>query len=293
MKARQLGMLFAACITALLAAGCSGTRPGEIIVDKNVTSAVWSRDSQALYYFRGETGICRYDVNTGKRQMYRLPEAEGFDLSPDSKAVVFQCRGKGMYIADLKGGQRRCVLSATDEIQAVYWLTTDKIVFTRLFGRTENRSMYLLNPSDLSVAKIRDESVAVITSADGSGFIYVDRHEHYHHYLMKDGTDRMLTSASLANPRASAKFIYLSRRIAIYHVWYLTNTGEVITEMIDLSTMGTRRIKLPDSTYAMRVSPDMSQYWWSGPYHQDTEPVKLYLMDIPPATVKQLKAPVR
>lgn len=57
--------------------------------------------------------------------------------------------------------------------------------------------------------------------------------------------------------------------------------------------MRTRRTVLPDVHPDMVLSPELTKFWYTGPHHQDTEPLKLYLVDVPPQTVKQLKAPVK
>jgi hypothetical protein len=284
MKSRLLLIIAGFTLIALLVGGCSGKGT---VVDTDVGGAEWSRDGKSLYY--GKYQIYRYDVGTQQKKTYDMQDTvtEGFSLSPDERRIAFTRYGEGLFVGDLNTGRSQRVYPTKHGIRIAYWLQPDTIVFWEDISESESR-IYLLNPASRSVKRLLSERYLLFAACDGSGFLYTDTAGRYRFRNLGDGSDKALPLAPTTG--SNLDLLYLDRQKLIYNVW---PTEYQYTEILDLSTMRTRRMTLPDPQPDMQLSPDLERYWYSEPYHQDTQPLKLYLVNTPPKVVKQLKEAVK
>lgn len=109
---------------------------------------------------------------------------------------------------------------------------------------------------------------------------------------MDDARDKALTLCPPSNSRDDVRFLFLDNQKLIYNVW--RSSDYAYTEIVDLKTMRARRTMLPDAHPYMMLSPDLTKYWYvGGDMHSSWGSIRLLVADIPPQTVKQLKAPVK
>lgn len=276
----------------VLAGGCAPTGRGERIVAKDVVTAIWSKDGKGLYYYK-RGNIYRYDVATHRRQPHRIQKeaSEGFDLSPDESKIVFKKYGEGIYTAELKTGQVHLVHPARESVLSFNWTSASHIVFSMRVP-DKDPEMYLLDASTGSQTRFKYGSYVRISASEGGGFVYLDKESRCRYHDLDDGTDKALPSCPPFGGEDDVDFIFLDDHKLMYNVWRY-NTYQY-TEIVDLRTLRTRRTILPDTHPEMQLSPDLHRCWrTNGPLHSDWDSYKLYLVDIPPEVVTQLKAPVK
>lgn len=300
MATRRLGLICLLCVLVSLAGGCTRTRPGERIVAKDVTKAIWSKDSKGIYYHNGRSDICRYDVIAGRRDIYhvQVEELYGFDVSPDGHRIAFRQDGEGIYTADLETGRVSLVYRTKERTVYTCWLSADCIAFKASLVeergsklRLLEDKLYLLDLSSGSVAAFKGSGVA-IRASEGGGFVYIDSRQRYRFHDLDDGTDKALPPCPPFNGHDHVRFLFLDEQRLIYSVW--RSSDYLYTEIADLKNMRTRRIVLPDAHPYMMLSPDLMRYWYvGGDMHSSWGSLRLIAANIPPQTVKQLKAPVK
>lgn len=278
------------CFLVVVVGSCSR---GGRVVDR-VGGAEWSRDGQALYYAKYDAHrngyyICRYDVRSCRKTTYpemQGPEMLGFRMSPDERKILLR-DDQEIHIGDLQTGRTRKVYSSKLSIYSSYWPQSDTIVFWE-YSRNKDSGIFLLNPTSGSTKRFASGGSLSFAAHDGSGFLYTDKSDRYRYHNLRDGTDKLLP------PQVSAgdiDFLYLDAHKLIYNVW---PRDYQYTEILDLRTMRTRRITLPGAYPEMRLSPDLRRYWrTTGPVHSEWESTSLFVVDVPPKVVEQLKAPVK
>ena len=288
MKYRFLPVLILGLIFLLsIIVGCAKQEKDRTIVDDHVSSAVWSKDSRYLFYDKTKDDlIYRYDVVSKKKISQNIHGAYVSDVSPDGKWIVFHGY-MGLYIANFETQVERKVYSTRQSIEHISWATQHQILFSQDRSEEGPEDIYLLDLGNRQAKPILKKASILHHSSDGEGFIYTNK-AGIHYYDLPNMTSKPLLHPALNNEDISINFIYLSDRRFVYVASPMSDAKSYV-ELLDIASMKTKTIQLPNTAHFMEISPDAARYWYTGPDHQDTEPVKLYLVDIPQETIRQIK----
>ena len=292
MKPRLYNLLLLILFCMVFITGC-GQETGTKVIEKDAGYKQWSKDGKSLFYQKDSRGkICRYDISTGKKRFYKLPHKPYvFDVSPDGKSVVYPVEENGIYITELETGRTRKVFSSNKRILLIWWLYTGDILFPAE-RHSGNPDTYVIPSSGHAPTKFLDNAVPLFCSLDGNSFIYQDLEERIYLYDMKKKTGKSLNIISPEEFKGGMpdefQFLYLDNHKAAF-VLYTNPKAKFYS--LDLATMCAKQFELPDSANDMRISPDLTHYWWTRPEHQDTTDVKMYLVDIPLETAKKIGNP--
>lgn len=283
-------------------------------VDRAVRYTQWSKDSRYLFYSKSEKRLFRYDVKTGNRQTYLMPERlDGFDVSPDGRFVMFpMVRNKtyGVYIMDLDTqkiqrnfamknavrefttgvdmhGKRLTALESLKWITSICWLRQDAALL--LVERPkDNSDIYLLDMKRNTFKELRMNIEDFSWTSDDSGFIYADELKNYHFYRLSDGTDKLLDFGKL--DISEMGFLYITK----HQIVFTYNNREHAARVMDLATMAIRPISLPEAENISDISNDMRWCLTGSSAHPSAlqggwVSNKVYVMGLPQKTVQQLR----
>ena len=286
-------LLLCLCFTVLIASGCALMENGTRLVDKHVEDACWSRDGSTLIYYKGEDrDLHFYNTKTRKRSVLQFSASTvgGFDLSPDGNSIVTKNYNNRIHIIDINTAKARKICTLEHDAERIFWLTPDQLTYTRSTYSEDSITLdlYSLNLTSKKRTKIREHAYQRIRSNDSPTFIY-QRNYRYFLYNLASRKVKELKTNTLTEYKYSMEFLYLSEKQAIYSAWKAGADAPVQYFLLDLATMKEKQIQLPVFANSMGISPDLTKYWYTGPENQDTVPVKLYLVDIPQETVRQLK----
>lgn len=268
------------------------------------SDAVWSKNSQALYYTRLNewNRLYRYDTATGKKQSYDVRiDSRGYDISPDEKAIT-QIHGNGhtILVTDLLTGKEKRIYSSKNFTGVCGWLPQNKIIFgeyiEKRIGRKTNRRIigtFIINPDGTNKQALKLGVCPSICASDGSGFLYgrhAEGHTLYYFYNMAKRTSTLLNSKHLKDRHTYINFLYLTGSSVIYEYDRSIMPDEHGFEILNLSTMQSKRIPDLRLLFEKYFSPDLFKYWGSKVAIETRHPRSLYLLKTPKAIVHQLRS---
>jgi hypothetical protein len=241
------------CCGVFIISSC-GSSSSQRFVDKGIGYIVWAKDGKSLFYTKSGGRLYQFDVRTGRKHVYRIPELlDAFDVSPDGCSVAFIHRSKpGLYALTLKTKRlvEICHVRNDYGVTSLSWCQPNSIVFSQEI-RTGEEDIHLVDVRHGSSKKLLNRVGNYVGSTtDGTGLVYDDARSHLHYYDLKQKADRLLNTGHIAADTDDIGFLYLSRHQAIVTPgpWQL-----------DLATMKAKRVGLPNAENLAMISPDLTR----------------------------------
>jgi len=297
----------------LLTCSCSGG--GRRFVDKAVDYLQWSKNSQTLFYSKSQNKLFRWDVKTGKKQTFDVPDRlVEFDVSPDGQAIVFpMIRNKtyGLYVTELRTKKTRRTFVMENAIREytygdsrkpkksleflkriidISWLPQNDFLLVLDVGKGL-KDVCILNRRQNSLETIK-RGIAYYNgvSIDGSSFLYEDLAGRVHLYNLKAKTDKRLDFGPKMTNTASVHFLYLSKN----QIVFTYDKPKWIARTLNLTTMKVQPVDLPEVENISYISGDLSRALSGSSAHPSAlhggwVSNSVYVIDLPKHTIEQLR----
>lgn len=286
-------------------------------VDEAIDNLQWSKDSKALFYSKSQNKLFRYDVGTGKKQTFDMPDRlVEFDISPDGRFVIFPMvknKTYGIYTMELdtnkvqevfiiknavreyqygtdSSGKPEKSLEFLQRVTDISWLPQNDVLLVMDVGRGV-KDIRVLDRDRGRLNTIRSDVVYYSgVSTDGDLLLYEDLSKTIHLYNLRTKTDKRLDFGHQITDTSSMSFIYLSgSQLVFTHDKPKSKAGS-----LDLTTMQIRPIDLPEDGSIASISGNLSMCLTGSSshpsaFHGGWVSNKVYVMDLPEQTVQQLR----